>query len=118
MKINYITLGTNHMKRATQFYDELLYGTPFQKAYGEGPMTMWVSHGLMFALAEPYDGQRATVANGSMIGLQLDHPSEVDRLHALALSLGGEDEGTPAVRDGHHSAYVRDLDGHKLCLFA
>lgn len=118
MKITYITLGTNDRARAEGFYDRLLDGSPFEKIYSEDRMTMWVNDKFMFALAEPFDGNAATVGNGSMIGFQLDEDSEVDRLYDLAISLGGKDEGEPRVRSGHHSAYVRDLDGNKICLLA
>jgi hypothetical protein len=43
----------------------------------------------------------------------------VDRWHALALALGAVDEGAPGLRPQYHpnfyGAYVRDLDGNKLC---
>jgi predicted lactoylglutathione lyase len=46
---------------------------------------------------------------------------EVERIHAKALELGGEDEGSPGLRaeggDGFYAAYFRDLDGHKLDVF-
>jgi catechol 2,3-dioxygenase-like lactoylglutathione lyase family enzyme len=79
---------------------------------------MWVNDGFMFALAEPFDGKPATIGNGSMVGFQVDSEAEVDRLYTLALTLGATDEGQPGIRSGHHSAYVRDLDGNKLCLLA
>ncbi len=72
----------------------------------------------MFALAEPFDGNPATIGNGSMFGLSLDSEAEVKRLYNLAIALGGTDEGPPAIRSDHPSAYVRDLDGNKLCFFA
>ena len=44
--------------------------------------------------------------------------AEVAYADALALQLGGRDEGGPGHRpqygDGFHSAYVRDPDGNKL----
>jgi len=118
MKINYVTLGTNDRARAEEFYNRLLVDSPFQKVYSEDRMTMWVNDAFMFALAEPFDGKAATIGNGSMIGFQVDSDAEVDRLYNLALSLGGKDEGEPRIRSGHHSAYVRDLDGNKICLLA
>jgi predicted lactoylglutathione lyase len=46
----------------------------------------------------------------------------VDALHAKALELGAEDDGTPALRgeegdQGFYAGYVRDPDGNRLCLF-
>lgn len=118
MKITYVTLGTNDRAAAEKFYDSLLDGTPFQKVYSEDRMTMWVNGGFMFALAEPFDGKPATIGNGSMVGFQVDSDDEVSRIYELALSLGGRCEGKPGVRSGHQSAYVRDLDGNKICILA
>lgn len=56
----------------------------------------------MFALAEPFDGKLATIGNGSMVEFQVDSDAEADRLYALALALGGTDEGQPGIRSGHH----------------
>lgn len=118
MQIAYVTLGTNDRAEAESFYDSLLAESGFGKIYSEDRMTMWAKDGFMFALAEPYDGKQATIGNGSMLGFQVDEDSEVDRLHDLALSLGGTDEGGPRIRNGNHSAYARDLDGNKICFFA
>ena len=43
----------------------------------------------------------------------------VDRVHALALSLGGTNEGTPGPRGNGtaYCAYFRDPDGNKLCIY-
>jgi hypothetical protein len=46
MKISYITIGTNHREAAEVFYDQLLEGSGFEKAYSADRMTMWVKEGL------------------------------------------------------------------------
>lgn len=55
-----------------------------------------------------------------MVALAAQSRSQVDELHALALSLGGVDEGPPGWRgdesDAFYGAYFRDLDGNKLCI--
>jgi catechol 2,3-dioxygenase-like lactoylglutathione lyase family enzyme len=44
----------------------------------------------------------------------------VDAVYALALSLGGRDEGAPGLRPHYHphyyGAYFRDPEGNKLAL--
>jgi len=117
MKMNYFVLGTNNMKVAVQFYDELFDGNEINKMHAEGRMTLWAGDNFMFALAEPFDGGQASVGNGTMIGFNLSSASEVERLYNKALSIGGSDEGTPRVRSGRFSAYIRDLDKNKICLF-
>jgi predicted lactoylglutathione lyase len=54
-----------------------------------------------------------------MFGFMLDSKDKVRAFHAKALELGGKCEGEPALRGpvetGSFAAYVRDLDGNKLC---
>jgi predicted lactoylglutathione lyase len=53
-----------------------------------------------------------------MVALEAKDRAQVDRLHALALSLGGSDEGPPGPRGGgFYAAYFRDPDGNKLNAF-
>lgn len=117
MKMNYFVFGTNDMKSAVAFYDTLFEGSEMKKVHGEGRMTLWAGEGFFFALAEPFDDNEATAGNGTMVGFNLKSSAEVERLHAKARSLGGVDEGEPAIRSDRFSAYVRDLDGNKICFF-
>lgn len=117
MKMNYFVFGTNHMQRGVNFYDQLFSDQGINKVHDEGRMTLWVGDGFMFALAEPFDGNEATVGNGTMLGINLKSAAEVDKIHAKAISLGGVSEGQPEIRSGRYSAYFRDLDGNKLCIY-
>jgi len=117
MKMNYFVLGTNNMQSAVQFYDKLFEGCKINKINSEGRMTLWAADDFMFALAEPFDGEKATAGNGTMIGFNLGSSAEVERLYNKALTIGGVDEGSPSIRSGRFSAYVRDLDKNKICLF-
>ena len=115
--IGYVTLGTNDIGRSAAFYDALLeligakrfmeFETFIAWSVGEG------TPGL--SVTRPFDGQAATVGNGTMIALQVDSPAKVDAMHARAMELGGQDEGKPGSRSGSfYAAYFRDLDGNKL----
>ncbi|GJM12284.1 MAG: glyoxalase [Pseudohongiella sp.] len=117
MKMNYFVFGTNNMSAAVEFYDRLFEGMGMQRHPGEGRMTLWLGDGFLFALAEPFDEQAATVGNGSMCGFQLDSDEQITATHALAIELGGVDEGEPKIRSDRFSAYARDLDGNKLCFY-
>lgn len=117
MKMNYFVFGTNDMAAAVEFYDKVFDGMDVQRHPNEGRMTLWIAESFLFALAEPFDGSPATVGNGAMCGFQLDSAEEISAKHALAIELGGADEGSPAIRSDRFSAYVRDLDGNKLCFF-
>jgi predicted lactoylglutathione lyase len=119
--IGYVTLGTNDMARACAFYDALLGELGARRfmetdkfvMWGTGPGTPLVS------VTRPFDGQPATVGNGSMVALVAKSREQVDALYAKAMSLGARDEGAPGARaETFYAAYFRDPDGNKLnCFF-
>lgn len=117
MKMNYFVFGTNDMQKSVQFYDALFEGDEINKVHAEGRMTLWAGQDFMFAVAEPFNGEEATFGNGTMIGFNLGSTSEVERLYKKALDIGATDDGKPGIRSGRFSAYVRDLDKNKICLF-
>jgi catechol 2,3-dioxygenase-like lactoylglutathione lyase family enzyme len=116
MHMNYATLGTNDMAAAIRFYGALFAGAGLMRLTPSDRMTYWVGEGFAFAIAIPFDEQPATRGNGTMIGFGVEAADEVDRLHQLALDLGGTSDGAPGPRGPRYSAYIRDLDGNKLCL--
>ena len=115
--IGYVTLGTNDIQRAAAFYDALF------AVIGAGRF-MEADNFIAWAVApdkpslgviKPYDGQPATVGNGTMISLIVDSADKVNAMHAKALELGGKCEGEPGPRGNFGEfAYFRDLDGNKL----
>lgn len=117
MKMNYFVFGTNDKRKAVVFYDAFFENCGLAKIHDEGRMTLWANEDLMFSVAEPFDGNAATNGNGTMLGFNVGSEKEVDRLYKKALELGGTSEGEPGIRSGRYSAYVRDLDKNKICLF-
>lgn len=119
---SYIMLGTNNLPRAIAFYDPLMeqLGHPKAGRGEEGASwgTFSENHTTGLCVGKPFDGQAASVGNGTMVALNARSVEHIQQLHALALSLGGTDEGAPGHRphygQGFHSAYVRDPDGNKL----
>ena len=70
------------------------------------------------SVTRPWDGEPATVGNGTMVALHTNAPGTVDAVHANALELCGRDEGAPGERgSGFYAGYFRDLDGNKLNVF-
>lgn len=123
--IGYVIFGTNDLPRATAFYDALLaeMGVTRMMEFGErGHAWGAAMDKPMLCVMTPYNGQPATVGNGSMVGISVASYDLVDRMHAKALELGGTDEGEPGLRadggDGFYAAYFRDLDGNKLDVFS
>ena len=119
--IGYVVLGTNDLPRAASFYDSLLgeIGLTRQMNLGERGYG-WGKDmdAVMLCLMKPFNGQTATVGNGTMTAIGVESRDDVEHLHAKALELGGTDEGAPGLRaeggDGFYAAYFRDLDGHSL----
>ena len=120
--ISYSTVGTNDPEKALAFYDALMSEIGV-KRFGDHPNggAVYGSGKPMFGVLRPFNGQPATAGNGSMAGFELESREAVDRFHQKVLELGGSCEGAPGLRGpeelGFYFAYVRDLDGNKLCAF-
>lgn len=117
MKTSYTVLGTNCLTSATKYYDALFKDTEFNRIMADERMTYWGTEWMMFAVAIPFNKEKATNGNGTMIGVNLRSIEEVDKLYQKAIALGGRCEGEPTLKGPYYSAYVRDLDNNKLCLF-
>ncbi len=119
--IGYITLGTNDIDRARAFYDPLLGELGASRIVDGGHITIWgtAPNRAMIGVIKPFNREPATVGNGSMAAIPVDSVEKVSEMHALALSLGGSDEGAPGPRGTRKTefAYCRDPEGHKLAFF-
>jgi catechol 2,3-dioxygenase-like lactoylglutathione lyase family enzyme len=122
--LSHVTLGTHDIARAIAFYDHVLAPlglhriesdteagfAGYARAAGTTPQ---------FWLLRPIDGRPASVGNGVTIAFEAADQAMVDAVHAAALAAGGQDEGGPGLRPHYHAdyygAYMRDLDGNKLC---
>lgn len=118
--IGYVTLGTNNFEQAAAFYDALLGEIGAKRFMEMETFIVWSATpgGPSISITKPFDGNPATVGNGTMVAIVVDSQDKVDTLHAKALSLGGSDEGAPGFRgDTFYAGYFRDLDGNKLNAF-
>jgi predicted lactoylglutathione lyase len=118
--IGYVTLGTNDLARAAKFYDAIAKEMDVGRMMETATFIAWgkPGGGAGIGLTRPFDGKAASVGNGVMIALEAKDKAQVDRLHELALSLGGTDEGAPGSRgEGFYAGYFRDPDGNKLNAF-
>ncbi|MBB4185777.1 VOC family protein [Sinorhizobium terangae] len=120
--LGHAVVGTNDLATAANFYDKLfaLFGVG-RILEQPGRAIYFGTTGLEFGVTNPYNGKDATIGNGNMVALSARSRAHVDEVHALALKLGGTDEGKPGPRgpneDGPYCAYFRDLDGNKLLVF-
>ena len=115
--INYIMVGTNRFEEAVEFYDALMTAMGAVQVYVTDRNAGW-GWGIgtpMFIVTKPYDEQRATIGNGSMVAFDVETPELVDKLHSKVLALGGTSEGDPGPRGERlYVGYCRDLDGNKF----
>lgn len=120
--IGYVTLGTNNLEKAVSFYDQLFATIGAGRFIETEQFVAW-STGMDQAgvsVTKPFDGQPATVGNGTMVAIMLDSNDKVDAFYQKAIELGGTCEGKPGPRGemtGFYAGYFRDLDGNKLNAF-
>ncbi len=120
--IGYLTLGTNDIAKAREFYDALLGELGAKRISDDGDrLSLWTTKrgAPMLGLIRPHDGETATIGNGTMTAFFVENSEQVAALHAKALSLGATDEGAPGPRgqSGMEFSYCRDLEGHKLAFY-
>lgn len=127
MMLSHITVGTNDLDRAAKFYDAVLgsLGLIRRPVIPDGgPSALcWVNREAIlprFYVYAPFDGQPATVGNGSMVAFLASSPKTVVEAFEMGIANGGTSEGGPGPRshygEGYFGAYMRDPDGNKLHL--
>ena len=120
--IAYTMVGTGDLDRARRFYDAVFAALDRTRCYSDDQVTAWGDPAddsvPRFFAGYPFDGGAAGVGDGTMTAFRVDDAPRIDRLHAIALAMGGSSEGAPGPRpqysDGFYAAYVRDPDGNKL----
>ena len=119
---SFITIGTNNLKRSVNFYNKVLKPLKIKKVlihdryYGYAK-----SHSpkkIELYLIKPHNKKKATVGNGTMITFKARSKKVVKDFYNIGIKLGAKDEGAPGPRHGKdYYAYIRDLDGNKICIF-
>ena len=117
---SHIMVGTNDLDKAKAFYDNLLGTLGVKPARVDGHRIFYFTPSGVFSVSKPINGQPATPANGGTIGFTSSSPEQVEAWHAAGVAAGGTScEEPPGIRDGvagkMYLAYLRDLDGNKLC---
>ena len=120
--IGYVTLGTNNLEKACQFYDQLFATIGAGRFLETDSFVAWASAPDQpgVSVTKPFDGNPATVGNGVMVAIMMASPEKVDAFYQKAIELGATCEGKPGPRGeigGFYAGYFRDLDGNKLNAF-
>lgn len=123
--ISHTCLGVNDFPQALVFYRGLMCILGLDNCFTDPtqPWAGWRHPGHerpLFVIGAPFDGQSATVGNGTMIALLASDRETVNKAYTVALALGGQCEGPPGPRPHYHAhfygAYFRDPEGNKLCI--
>ena len=122
--IRFVTLGTNDLKRSSNFYDEILKIIDIIRVEEEDDRYVGYAKEktdklAYFYIMTPFNKDKASIGNGTMISFDAQKPEKVVEIHKKAIELGATNEGDPGPRHGeNYYAYFRDLDGNKICDFA
>jgi catechol 2,3-dioxygenase-like lactoylglutathione lyase family enzyme len=119
MNIHHVSIGVRDLDNSKAFYNDILgvlgyrpyvdkYGTASWKP-NEGGTAFWINK---------RNGVTIDSNNGSHIAFKVNSQEQVDEFYELAIKAGGRDDGPPGLRpeyrDTYYSAFVIDLDGHKI----
>lgn len=117
--LSYVTLGSNDLAADAPFFDALMGHMGYKRVMELPRGIIWGSHpgAPSLGLLTPFDGQPASVGNGTMVALNAKSREEVDSAWKLAQTNGGVDEGAPGERfPGFYAAYFRSPVGHKFAI--
>ena len=123
--IGYAMFGTNDVSKSTGFYDKIL--TPLDIIKIEidnnyiGYANKAAPQEIIFYLTKPYNQEKASFGNGTMLAFKAKSNQVVDECHSIALKNGAINEGSPGIREGYgnvYYSYFRDLDKNKICIYA
>ena len=117
---SHVMIGTNDLTKAKAFYDAVLGTLGVKPGFVDRHRVFWRTPAGVFSVTLPINGEPATVGNGGTLGFACTSTEQVDAWHAAGLAQGGTTcEDPPGVRTGTagqlYLAYLRDLDGHKIC---
>ncbi|WP_394175003.1 VOC family protein [Thalassotalea litorea] len=116
--ICHLSLGCNDLTKMIGFYRPLLATLDIglvaehaqAVAFGKGYPTFW--------LQTPFNGEKATVGNGSHIGFMATNKSQVEKFYQTALALGATCNGAPGPRkdygDAYFGCFIIDPEGHRI----
>jgi len=114
-------LGTNDVEKSRSFYNKVMAVLGYDAVELPDRTIYAGPQGNAFIIAKPRDGEQATVSNGHTLGFAAPDYAAVDAWHAAGCEAGGTCDGEPGFRaespGNMYGAYLRDPDGHKICVF-
>ena len=118
-------VGTNDLQASSKFYDVVLAPLGLIKVETSETYVGYAQQNkqeeIEFYITKPFNKEKATYGNGTQVSFLTDSKASVDSFHVIALKNGGLNEGKPGPRPSNSTdyyAYIRDLDGNKICAFS
>ena len=122
--LGYVMVGTNNLKEAIIFYDEVLKVLNLERNYTDEVCAGYAQKNgdgtVEFYVTEPVNKEKATFGNGTQVSFVASTREIVDKFHEVGLKAGGKSEGSGGERpegSGVYYSYIRDLDNNKICAF-
>ena len=122
--LGYVMVGTNNLKEAIIFYDEVLKVLNLERNYTDKVCAGYTQKNgdgtVEFYVTKPVNKEKATFGNGTQVSFITSTREIVDKFHEVALKAGGKSEGSGGERpegSGVYYSYIRDLDNNKICAF-
>ena len=117
----FMMVGTNNLVESEKFYNAIFLPLELCKvliteryigyAQKDNPKE------IKFYITKPVNKKPATSGNGTQISFLVETKKKVNEFHLIGLKNGGTSEGSPGIRSGDYYAYIRDLDGNKICAY-
>ena len=122
--LGYVMVGTNNLKEAIIFYDEVLKVLNLERNYTDEVCAGYTQKNgdgtVEFYVTKPVNKENATFGNGTQVSFVTSSREIVDKFHEVGLKAGGKSEGNGGERpEGSwvYYSYIRDLDNNKICAF-
>ena len=123
--IGYAMFGTNDVSKSSGFYDKILSPLDIIKVKIDNDYIGYANKAspqeIIFYLTKPYNQEKASFGNGTMLAFKAKSNYVVDECHSIAIKNGAINEGSPGLRKGYgnvYYSYFRDLDKNKICVYA
>jgi catechol 2,3-dioxygenase-like lactoylglutathione lyase family enzyme len=118
---SHVMVGVKDLDASKKFYDAVLGTLGIAPSVANNNRYFYRSPTGSFGITTPINGEPATVGNGSTIGFAAQSVEQAEAFHAAGVANGGVTcEDPPGFRSSPAGqlflAYLRDPDGHKICV--
>ena len=121
---NHVMISFNDIERSKRFYNAVLgvlaAGQPMRNEASSGHVRLFYRHNKHARREPAINGEAVTAGNGCTVAFRWGSLDQIARFHDIAVANGSASiENLPSPRSSSlgraNLAYVRDLDGNKLC---